>query len=65
MSDKEQMDDLHWDFLQDDEHYEGPEFCKEIGAWIKKVISFTDRELVMESFESSLHVGYPEELLSM
>lgn len=60
-----QIDDLRSDYLSDDDHYEEPEYCEEIDAWIKKAIPVSDRQLAEEYFEgSSLSVGYPEELLS-
>ena len=59
-----QIGDLIEEYLDDDDHFEEPTYCEEIGAWIKKAVPFTERELAEAYFEnSSLSVGYPEELL--
>ena len=60
-----QIEDLREEYLDDDDNYGDPEYCEEIGAWIKKAAPFTDRDLAEKYFEdSSLSVGYPEELLN-
>ena len=59
-----QIDELREEYLDDYDNYEEPEYCNEIGAWIRKAVPFTDRDLAERYFEgSSLSVGYPEELL--
>ena len=63
MSEKNQMADLISDYLDEEENFEAPTYCKEIGAWIKKAIPFSERELAEEYFgNSTLSIGYPEEL---
>lgn len=62
--DSPDFSDIRDDYLYDNDNYEDPEYCEQLGVWIRKAYPFTDRDLAAKYFEgSSLHVYYPEELL--
>ncbi len=53
-------------YLSDDENYEEPEYCDELGCWIKRAKPISDRELAEEYFDGlTFDVCYPENLQNL
>ncbi len=64
--DSDFIEELRDDYLSDDDNYEEPEYCEELGCWIKRAKPFTDRDFAVEYFDRlTFSICYPRDLQNL
>ena len=60
------IEEMRDEYLNEDDNYEEPEYSEELGCWIKKAKSFTDRDFAEKYLDGlTLGVCYPLNLQNL